>query len=56
MKPTASIDIDSTKVDKTELAAFEDIIYGKDGDGAGGPRLPLPAELATIFTKSQAAG
>lgn len=56
MKPTASIDIDSTKVDPTELAKFEDIIYGKDGEDSNGPRLPLPAELATIFTKSQAAG
>lgn len=56
MKPTASIDIDSTKVDPTELSKFEDILYGKDGDTSNGPRLPLPAELATIFTKSQASG
>ena len=56
MKPTASIDIDSTKVDPTELSKFEDILYGKDGDTSDGPRLPLPAELATIFTKSQASG
>lgn len=57
MKPTASIDIDSTKVAAEELAKFEDIIYGKDGVSGeeGVARLPLPAELATIFTK-QAAG
>lgn len=56
MKPTASIDIDSTKVDPTELSKFEDILYGKEGNPSDGPRLPLPAELATIFTKSQASG
>lgn len=58
MKPTASIDIDSTKVDPTELATFEEILYGKEGESDTGTdaRLPLPAELATIFTKSQAAG
>lgn len=56
MKPTASIDIDSTKVDPTELSKFEDILYGKEGGSSDGPRLPLPAELATIFTKSQASG
>jgi len=52
-KPTASVTIDSTKVDATELAALEKILYG---DGAVGdtaatdPRLPLPEELRTIFT------
>lgn len=43
-KPTASIVIDSTKVDSTKLAALEKILYGDDtGDG---PRLPLPDEVA----------
>lgn len=46
MKPTAHIVIDSTKCDKTELAKLEDILYGTDTDE---PRLPLPAELVTIF-------
>lgn len=45
-KPTASIVIDSTKVDSATLAAFEDIIYG---DEAEEPRLPLPAEVLTLL-------
>ena len=31
-KPTASITIDSTKADPTKLAAFEEILYGTDGE------------------------
>lgn len=55
MKPTACITIDSTKVDAEELKALEEILYGKDATvepeaEAVEPRLPLPAELATIFT------
>ena len=48
-KPTASITIDSTKVDAEKLAALEKILYGDDtGDG---PRLPLPDEvLSTLKT------
>lgn len=47
MKPTASITIDSTKVDKTKLEALEAILYGSaEGDG---PRLPLPDEIATLM-------
>ena len=46
-KPTASITIDSTKVNATELAALEDILYGTATNQA---RLPLPSELLTIFT------
>ena len=46
MKPSASITIDSTKVDATALAALEDILYGTAG---GDARLPLPAEVATIM-------
>lgn len=48
-KPTASIVIDSTKVDAEKLAALEKILYGDDtGDG---PRLPLPDEvLSTLKT------
>ena len=46
MKPSASITIDSTKVDPTALAALEDILYGTAG---GDARLPLPAEVATIM-------
>ena len=49
-KPTASLTIDSTKVDPVKLAALEDILYGKDEAEA---RLPLPDEVATLM---QAAG
>lgn len=45
-KPTASITIDSTKVDPTKLAALENILYGTDGVD---PRLPLPDEVATLL-------
>ena len=49
-KPTASITIDSTKVDPTKLAALEDILYGKDGEPGNEPRLPLPDEIKTLMT------
>lgn len=45
-KPTASLVIDSTKVDSSTLAALEDILYGTAG---ADPRLPLPDEVATLF-------
>lgn len=45
-KPTASVTIDSTKVDATKLAALEKILFG---DTNAEPRLPLPTELITIF-------
>ena len=50
--PTACITIDSTKVEPTKLTALEEILYGKDGDSGSGtePRLPLPSEIATLFT------
>lgn len=56
-KPTASIVIDSTKADKTKLAALELILYGADDGEAGTPaavepRLPLPDEIATLMTAS----
>ena len=46
LKPTASLTIDSTKVDAEKLAAFEAILYGSDETEA---RLPLPSEVATLF-------
>lgn len=52
-KPTSQITIDSTKADKTKLAALEDVLYGNDGEtteGAG-PRLPLPDEIKTLMAK-----
>ena len=44
-KPTASITIDSTKVDDTKLAALEAILYGGTETEA---RLPLPDEIAAL--------
>lgn len=49
-KPTASIVIDSTKADPSKLAALEDILYGKDGEPASEPRLPLPDEIKSLMT------
>lgn len=59
-KPTSQITIDSTKVAPEKLTALEDILYGKDGaaggdgasggDGATEPRLPLPDEIAALFS------
>lgn len=49
MKPTASLVIDSTKVDKSKLAALETILYGNETTE---PRLPLPDEIKTLMTTS----
>lgn len=49
-KPTASLVIDSTKADPSKLAALEDILYGKDGEPASEPSLPLPDEIKTLMT------
>ena len=46
-KPTASIVIDSTKADPTQLAALEAVLYGSEDAEA---RLPLPAEIKTLMT------
>ena len=45
-KPTATLTIDSTKVDATALAQLEQILYGTAGSD---PRLPLPAEVYGMF-------
>jgi hypothetical protein len=45
-RPTATLVIDSTKVDATRLADLERVLYGTDSEE---PRLPLPAEVATIM-------
>lgn len=45
-KPTASLVIDSTKVDAEKLAALEAKLYGDESTEA---MLPLPAEIAAIF-------
>ena len=50
-KPTAHIEIDSTKVDASKLAALEAILYGADATGGTGtdPRLPLPDEIIELL-------
>ena len=45
-KPTASLTIDSTKVEPTKLTALEDILFGSETVEA---RLPLPDEIATLM-------
>lgn len=45
-KPTAHLEIDSTKVDAEKLKAFEAILYGTEDEE---PRLPLPDEVATLL-------
>lgn len=45
-KPTGHCEINSTKVDKTKLAALEAVLYGSESEEA---RLPLPAEVATLI-------
>ena len=52
-KPTSQLTIDSTKVDPLKLTSLEDILYGKNGDGeaATEPRLPLPDEVAALFSE-----
>ena len=48
-KPTATLTVDSTKVDPTALAELEDILYGTVGTD---PRLPLPDEVIALFAGS----
>ena len=50
-KPTATVVIDSTKVDAEKLAALEAILYGTEAEEA---RLPLPNEILTLI--GEAAG
>ena len=45
-KPTASVTIDSTKVESTKLKSLEDILYGTESEEA---RLPLPDEIAQLI-------
>lgn len=45
MKPTATLEIDSTKIDPAKLTALEDILYGTAEKKA---RLPLPDEIKTL--------
>lgn len=45
-KPTASLVIDSTKVEESKLKALEEVLYGTADEEA---RLPLPDEVLTII-------
>lgn len=45
-KPTASVTIDSTKIDAAKLKTIEDMLYGTESVEA---KLPLPDELKTIL-------
>lgn len=49
MKPSAHIVIDSTKVDKAKLTAFESILYGSDTAAA---KLPTPEEVIAAFANT----
>lgn len=46
-KPTAHVEIDSTKTDSAKLTAFEAILYGS---ATAASRLPLPDEVKTLLT------
>ena len=53
-KPTASIVIDSTKIDPAKLTALEDVLFGKDpttpgGDDGVAPKLLMPDEVITLL-------
>lgn len=53
-RPTSLVTINSLTVESADLLALEAILYGTAGTGdpeVGGvaPRLPLPAELVTLF-------
>lgn len=48
-KPTASLTIDSTKVDAAKLKTLEDILYGTSDTES---RLPLPDEVIALFSGS----
>ena len=52
-KPTASVVIDSTKVNAEKLAALETILYGSESKEA---RLPLPDEIATLMKTDEVSG
>lgn len=51
-KPSAHIEIDSTKIDADKLTKIEEMLYGKDGDAGTAiePKLPLPDEIIQILT------
>lgn len=50
LKPVASITIDSTKANKSKLAALENKLYG---DTTGEPTLPLPSEVYVMMQEME---
>ena len=52
-RPTASVTIDSTKVDSAKLRVLEDILYGSEQVDS---RLPLPGEIITLMGSSAVQG
>lgn len=49
LKAVACITIDSTKVDATKLATFEETLYGTDGTSGTSSTLPTPDEVIAAF-------
>lgn len=49
VKPTATLEIDSTKTTPAKLKALEDILFGTEETEA---RLPLPAEVISLLSDS----
>ena len=47
-KPTATVTVDSTKVDSTKLKALEDKIYGSENSE---PTMPTISEIVTLLSK-----
>lgn len=45
-KPSASLTIDTTRVDASKIEAIEAILYGSETDS---PRLPMPDEILSII-------
>ena len=49
-KPTATLTIDSTKVNEAKLKELEAILYGDNGSSStGDARLPMPDEIVTLI-------
>ena len=49
-KPSAHIEIDSTKIEPAKLTKIEELLYGKDGEPATKAQLPLPDKIIEILT------
>ena len=48
-KPTASLTINSTKVEASKLQQLEAMLYGSDGGGSAEAKLPLPDEVINLL-------